>query len=786
MDQLKPYKNWVVTYPHDKVPLNPYTMQKASTVDALTWSDYATAEACVRFNPHLILGFVFTNTPFSGIDLDTYKTTDKAIIAKHKGIYERVNSYSELSPNDGVHIIVEAQLSENKKLTKELIELLGTGRYMTITGKVINNSLILCRQMELNEIFYYILQQQTQINPMVTDDLPETQTDDEVILAAANAANGGLFRQLYEGHWLGIYPSQSEADQAFVDIVAFYTDSKLQVGRIFHQSELGKRKKASRKDYLYHAKYGIISRSFDRKKPNVTWSNLHQIVKNHVDEQALKAITAAPIVQASSMNGNSNGYHSKLNKLPEFIQEDVLKFSFDPPPGIVGDVAQFIYRNAVHPVKEIASAAAIAFMAGICGRAYNISNTGLNHYMCVLAPTGGGKEGAAAGIERLASKIREKAPAIDQFMGPAEIASPQALIKHLSNVSPCFLSHKGEMGFWLQKLTDKYARANETGMRQILLDLYMKSGQNDIFRGSIYSDKAKDVKPVHSPAFSLFGDATPHTFYKAVDEENVEEGFVSRFCVVECDFEEYPIYNEAHGTIEPDASLINTLCGVIRKVVSRQNGNVSDPIQQTPEAHHMQMQFLNECSQKMRENRDSPEAKIYSRAHLRVLRLAGLIAVGINPDIPIVTGDCVEWARKFIVSGIASVTWRFEKGEIGEKTGYLEQQKALREFLFKYWHNGWDESMASNWGVTQEMYNAKVITRRFLQNKLMCRAPFRNGRNPQWEFELSLKALQDMGVLVAINMAQVRESGKVGIAYYITDYEAIKEPANKYKKRQKS
>ena len=102
MEQLKSFRNWVVTYPQDKVPLNPITMQKASTIDPYTWCDYATAEACVKFNRSLILGFVLTNTPYSAVDLDTYKTKDQRILDRHKAIYERLSSYSELSPHDGV------------------------------------------------------------------------------------------------------------------------------------------------------------------------------------------------------------------------------------------------------------------------------------------------------------------------------------------------------------------------------------------------------------------------------------------------------------------------------------------------------------------------------------------------------------------------------------------------------------------------------------------------------------------------------------------------------------
>ena len=421
--------------------------------DSYTWSDYATAEACVSTNPNLTLGFVLTDSPFSCTDLDTYKTTDASIIAMHKEIFESIDSYGELSPQNGVHIWAIAKLPEGKKLTKQCVEIYTTGRYMTVTKRALNENRIEQRQQQMNELYYRMTDLQKKQNRFVPDDTAPTQVNDDVISAAANAVNGELFKQLYLGNWQSMYPSQSEADQAFVDIVAFYTDSRIQVEQIFHQSALGKRKKAMRRDYMFHEKYGIITRAFDQKKPNIRFENIENIIKNKVNEEARKAI----IVPVQDKVDNGNGFHSKLKKLPDFIKDDVLHFDFELPPGLVGETARFIFRNAVHPVKEVATGAAIALMAGICGRAFNISNTGLNHYVVILAQTGGGKEGAASGIERLCSYVREKQPLIDQFLGPAEIASPQALIKQLAE-TPCFMTHKGEMGFWMQKLTSKYAK----------------------------------------------------------------------------------------------------------------------------------------------------------------------------------------------------------------------------------------------------------------------------------------------------------------------------------------
>src|SRR5690606_12071521 len=52
--------------------------------------------------------------------------------------------------------------------------------------------------------------------------------------------------------------------------------------------------------------------------------------------------------------------------------------SLELPPGLVGEIAQYIYQSSIRPVPEISLAAAIALVSGIIGRSYNISGTGLN------------------------------------------------------------------------------------------------------------------------------------------------------------------------------------------------------------------------------------------------------------------------------------------------------------------------------------------------------------------------------------------------------------------------
>ena len=74
-------------------------------------------------------------------------------------------------------------------------------------------------------------------------------SDDEVLVKAREAANGAKFERLYSGDWSG-YLSQSEADQALCNLLAFWCrrDAE-QMDRLFLLSGLANREKAKRADY---------------------------------------------------------------------------------------------------------------------------------------------------------------------------------------------------------------------------------------------------------------------------------------------------------------------------------------------------------------------------------------------------------------------------------------------------------------------------------------------------------------------------------------------------------
>lgn len=740
-DELKQFNQWVVRRA-DKVPINPRTGYPASPIDPAQWSDYATAAAVCTVRPEFGLGFVLTkNDPYTFIDLDAPNgdpnlTPEQkaAIVNNQQLIFKAFNSYSELSPSKhGLHILVRGSVPDGKRRSK--VEVYSDARYMTVTGDTYHDVPIAERQELLDQLWKDMggNENENAIIPSTHLATPgrEINSDELIKIQASSAVNGAKFDQLFRGEWNTLYGSQSEADFALIDIISFYTNDVDQIDRIFKSSGLGARDKANRAKYVRT----MIQRSFDRKQPTIDLDVVAAQVTEDIRKMKVERI-----------------------KVPE------IDIEWTVPPGLVGEIATFIYQSANRQIKEVALIGAIAFMAGLTGRAFNISGTGLNQYLVLLAETGVGKEAAATGINKLVAAIEPQCPSILDYIGP-NFASPQGLIRHLSNHSQSFCVFMGEIGLWLQNICSKWARGNELGMRKILLELYNKSGDTNVFSGVVHSDSKKDAKKVPNPNFTLFGESTPDSFYRALDEANIQEGFLPRFTVIEYNGKR-PRNNEHGSKVKPDPNLVTRLGNLTAMCSLSQQQNKVWPVDMDDEAREFARKFDIECDDRINNSEEGFTRELWNRAHLKMLKLAALIAVGVQYQDPKINLQQMKWAHQLVVRGVNTMTARFEAGEIGETSLSNDQHKVLVRALRHYKMNGFTETLNKTYGITKEMFDLGIITQRWIQNRVRSARPFQKDRNPAQAFKQCLMQFVDAGYLVNCNL---QVYGKSGLAYYVRD-----------------
>ena len=233
--ELHDLPQWVCWQLSNKVPRNPHNGNNAKSNDPSTWGTLAEAvEACERYGFDGV-GFEFANGYF-GVDLD-HVLDDTDICTE---FVETLGSYAEISRSgDGLHIICRGTLPDGAR-RKDNVEMYSEGRYFICTGNIYNNKykyIVDCTETVkvLHSKYLYTPQVQQSVRYVE----PLGLDDSEVIEMARSCRNGGTFWDLYNGNWQGIYSSQSEADQALCNHLAFWTQrNEAQMDRIFISSVL--------------------------------------------------------------------------------------------------------------------------------------------------------------------------------------------------------------------------------------------------------------------------------------------------------------------------------------------------------------------------------------------------------------------------------------------------------------------------------------------------------------------------------------------------------------------
>lgn len=239
--ELAQTSSWVCWVTGDKVPRDPHTGDNAKSNDPTTWGTFDEAITACKTYSFDGIGFMFA-PPYFGIDLDhVMKNREMVDEFAHS-----LQSYTEISRSgDGIHIICKGKLPDGAR-RKNGVEMYQTGRYFIITGNLYTTE---------DGIQYKDVADGTEaIKPLHNKYMPSNQPaiaaaqpqqirttleDDELIEKARACKTGDAFSLLFDGHWQGAYHSQSEADMALANHLAFWTGKDPdQMDRLFRASGL--------------------------------------------------------------------------------------------------------------------------------------------------------------------------------------------------------------------------------------------------------------------------------------------------------------------------------------------------------------------------------------------------------------------------------------------------------------------------------------------------------------------------------------------------------------------
>lgn len=766
--EMRGFNQWVVWRFEEsdgdkptKIPYSPISGRMAKVNDASTWGTYHDALGAFNTGMYSGIGFVLSKAdPYGFIDLDDTKGDDTKMQRQIK-VYTEFNSYAERSPSGtGLHIIVKGGIPSGRK--RSSIEIYSDLRFMTMTGNIYRNEPIKDYDSLLNALWSQMGQGASAVAYYAGLDKAK-RTNEEVLDMARCAANSEKFIDLYDyGNWQKYYPSQSEADLALIDIIAFYSENRAQVKQLFLSSSLGQREKSRAE---YRLKYAL-DKCFDRMLPPVDVEGLRDQINAILDQK----LRESPIKDMTK----------EVDHIPETISSEEVAIAkpsnsaYSVPPGLVGELAQFIHAAAPRPVPEIALAGAIGLFAGVVGRSYNISGTGLNQYVLLLAGTGTGKEAIASGIDKIMSSVVRAVPAANEFIGPGQISSPQALIKYMAKTSNSFVSTIGEFGLYLQQMGAANAPPHLAGLRAMLLDLYNKSGEGKVLRPSIYSDREKNTEAVLAPALSLLGESTPEKFYEGLYEGMITEGLLPRFTIIEY-YGKRPHLNENHMFVSPSFDLIDKMAQVCSNCLNLNNQNKAVHVQMTPDAKDLMDNFDKHATDNINHSSGDVNKQLWNRAHIKALKMAALISVGVNPYNPVVDVDIATWGINIILADVKNIMSRFDNGEIGNDNDETQQIKKLCESVKTYVVSSWSDCSAYAGAGNQKLHSERIIPYAYLHKKLARNVLFKKDRQGATAaLKKTLQTMLDRGDLLELSKPKlVTEYGTSQRAFSITNPKAF-------------
>lgn len=257
-EELKNMKQWVCykATPRGnkitKVPVHPISGNPINANSRSNWFSFEEAIKYIGSKKVTGVGFVFTKEDdFVGIDIDGCVDLNGQFnqVAKEILSYFEGNAYAEYSPSGkGIHIIAKGEKSNQLSKNSDYgLEVYSEKRYFTVTGNMIEGyeeikwctdeiTFICSKFLEKGE------KQQEMVISVEEKDSFELATD-ELLEVMFNNRNGDRLESLYNGNWQHYYQSQSEADLAFCNALAFYTqkDSN-KMDAVFRHSGLFRKK----------------------------------------------------------------------------------------------------------------------------------------------------------------------------------------------------------------------------------------------------------------------------------------------------------------------------------------------------------------------------------------------------------------------------------------------------------------------------------------------------------------------------------------------------------------
>lgn len=233
------------------------------------------------------------------------------------------------------------------------------------------------------------------------------------------------------------------------------------------------------------------------------------------------------------------------------------------PPGIAGDICEYMNATARRPRPELSPFAALQLLALIARNRRSVYTTKLNMITLAIAPTAAGKEHPQEVAKRLARQVF-----CSRYIH-GNAGSFKDLIYNLLEGDGACLYVVDEVHSLLGSMKDKNAQTYESKMEAEILtmnstELYTFRGMEKRQLSSIYAQELKRLKKaaefadsealprlerairkiksriewlehgMPNPFFSLMGHSVPERLDEFIKPDNISSGFLGRTLIMRC------------------------------------------------------------------------------------------------------------------------------------------------------------------------------------------------------------------------------------------------------------
>lgn len=709
-----------------KVPYIPGTDSNAASNRPRDWRSFGMALADVRSGKRQHIGFCFASSdPYVFIDLDDPSDETQRMIS------ERLGGYQQRSVGgNGIHIIVRGSFEGPGKHPKEPhAGIFQECRFCVMTGDVLEGKeTITAPEQEDIDHIYRWLSKGSSVRHTSQGELVEYET--EIPDQTVYQIGCGRFDKYYDlanGDWEKYAEyggDHSTADHAFIAMLCDLTESNAQVRWLFEHSGMWNDARAAKKQA-----HGSVSNYVDRTIRKIRGKQdierrlvaAHPIDFSPPEPAFVPAPTPVPPPVPKKppvpprplppKAGPSRGDSSLIDTLP---------------PGIIREVAEYSYRTSYYPLQEASLSVAVMLMSGLCGRGYMTpSKQGLNLWWILVGGTSCGKDEYQNGLKRIIHILAKNNKNIRNIFGGEIVSGPG--LETVFQESPRYISYIPEFGDTFRSLANPTAPEYIQTLKRGLLNSFNSAGAGGSSEGRRKASGSDDRTYVERPCLCMAGEATPESLYGGMSLRELATGFLQRFILIDVDDASWSVdANKNHAAAPPDTLLARLDRLALMMDSCDQQGRHKNVVADET-AGPMLLHYMKGKRQTIMDTPHGLAVKeVINRAGLKALRLASLLAVSADIDMPVIREPHARWAIDFIERSDRKLLDRFSTGEVG--TGQTKQEAEVMKAIGAILSS--PGQVRRKWGYTKELAESNnCLLYQTVKERVVNHPAFANDKN---------------------------------------------------------